>query len=91
METTTVLTATPFAQWEAGEISARDAATLIARELIEDLEPQEKALEERKKARREELGTLLIRVGEPLGVLGRTARWVEPSTSESASVRSCAR
>lgn len=84
---TTTPSATPFAQWEAGELSARDAATQIARELINDLEPQEKALEERKKALRDELGTLLIRIGEPLEVLGRTTRWVEPSTSESASVK----
>lgn len=87
MDTTTVSTATPFAQWVTGELSARDAATLIVRELIEKLEPQEKALEERKKALRDELGTLLIRIGEPLEVLGRTTRWVEPSTSDSASVK----
>lgn len=77
----------PFARWEAGELSTRDAATAIAQELIEEIEPQEQALEERKKVRREELGTLLIRVGEPLEVLGRVTRWVEPTTSETASVK----
>lgn len=80
-------TTSPFARWEAGELSARDAAMAIAQELIAEIEPQEQALEERKKARREELGTLLIRVSEPLEVLGRVARWVEPTTSETASVK----
>lgn len=78
---------TPFAQWEAGTISAREAAIQIVRELIEELEPQEQALEERKRARRAELGTLLIRVGEPLEAAGRIARWIEPTTSESAGVK----
>lgn len=64
-------TATHYARWEAGELSARDAATAIAQELIAEIEPAEHALEQCKKARREELGTLLIRVGEPLEVLGR--------------------
>ena len=49
--------------------------------------PEEQALERRKKARREELGSLLIRVGEPLEVLGRVTRWVEPTTAESANVK----
>ena len=79
--------ASPYARWEAGELSARDAATAIAEELIAEIEPAEQALERRKKARREELGTLLIRVGEPLEVLGRVARWVEPTTAETANVK----
>jgi hypothetical protein len=88
LETDTLpVTATPYQCWEAGELSARDAATAIAQELITEIEPQERALEERKKARRDELGTLLIRVGEPLEVLGRVTRWVEPTTAESASVK----
>ena len=77
--------ASPYARWEAGELSARDAALATAQALITEIEPQEQALEARKKARREELGTLLIRVGEPLEVLDRVARWVEPTTSESAN------
>lgn len=86
MTTETLPEATsPFARWEAGALSARDAAMAIAQELIVEIEPQEQALEERKKARREELGTLLIRVGEPLEVLGRVTRWVESTTSETAS------
>lgn len=80
-------TASPFARWEAGELNARDAAAAIAQELITEIEPAEQALEERKKARREELGTLLIRVGEPLEVLGRVTRWVEPTTAETANVK----
>lgn len=80
-------TVTPYQRWEAGELNARDAATVIAQELITEIEPQERALEERKKARREELGTLLIRVGEPLEVLGRVTRWVEPTTGETANVK----
>jgi hypothetical protein len=88
METETLpATAPPFARWEAGELNARDAATAIAQELITEIEPAEQALEERKKARREELGTLLIRVGEPLEVLGRVTRWVEPTTAETANVK----
>lgn len=79
--------ASPYTRWEAGELSARDAATAIAQELIEVIEPAERALEHRKKVRREELGTLLIRVGEPLEVLGRMTRWVEPTTAESANVK----
>jgi hypothetical protein len=79
--------ATPYARWEAGELSAQAAATAIAEELITEIEPAEQALERRKKARREELGTLLIRVGEPLEVLGRVTRWVEPTTAESANVK----
>jgi hypothetical protein len=79
--------ASPFARWEAGELSARDAATAIAEELITKIEPAEQALEEWKKARREELGTLLIRVGEPLTILGRVTRWVEPTTAETANVK----
>jgi len=59
----------------------------IAQELIREIDPQEQALEARKKARREELGTLLIRVGEPLEVLGRVTRWVEPTTAETANVK----
>src|SRR5687768_10441356 len=80
-------TATPYARWEAGELSAQAAATAIAEELITEIEPAEQALEQRKKARREELGTLLIRVGEPLEVLGRVTRWVEPTTAEAANVK----
>lgn len=80
-------TASPYARWEAGELSARDAAMAIAQELIREIDPQEQALEARKKARREELGTLLIRVGEPLEVLGRVTRWVEPTTAETANVK----
>jgi len=79
--------ATPYARWEVGELSAREAATTIAQELITEIEPQEHALEARKQARRNELGTLLIRVGAPLEVLGRVTRWVEPTTGESASVK----
>ena len=79
--------ASPYASWEAGELSARDAAMAIAQELIAEIEPAEQALEARKKARREELGTLLIRVGEPLEVLGRVTRWVEPTTAETANVK----
>lgn len=79
--------ASPYAKWEAGELSARDAATAITEELITEIEPAEQALEARKKARREELGTLLIRVGEPLEVLGRVTRWVEPTTAETANVK----
>lgn len=78
---------TPYARWEAGELSARDAAIATAQELITEIEPQEHALEARKKVRREELGTLLIRVGAPLEVLGRVTRWVEPTTAESANVK----
>jgi hypothetical protein len=78
---------TAFARWEAGELSAQVAAIAIAEELIREIEPQEQALEKRKKARREELGTLLIRVGEPLEVLGRMTRWVEPTTAESANAK----
>lgn len=80
-------TLSPYARWEAGELSARDAAAAIAQELIAAIEPAEQALEARKQARREELGTLLIRVGEPLEVLGRVTRWVEPTTAESANVK----
>lgn len=79
--------APPYVRWETGELSARDAATVIAEELITEIEPAEQALEARKKARREELGTLLIRVGEPLEVLGRVTRWVEPTTAETANVK----
>ena len=78
-------TASPYARWEAGELSARDAVIATAQALITEIEPQEQALEARKKARRVELGTLLIRVGAPLEVLGRVTRWVEPTTSESAN------
>jgi len=78
---------TPYARWEFGELSAREAATTIAQELITEIEPQEHALEARKQTRRNELGTLLIRVGAPLDVLGRVTRWVEPTTGESASVK----
>lgn len=80
-------TTSPYQRWEAGELSARDAAATIAQELITEIEPAEQALEERKKARREELGTLLIRLGEPLEVLGRVTRWVEPTTAEAANVK----
>lgn len=80
-------TASAYQRWEAGELSARDAATVIAQELITEIEPAERALEERKKARRDELGTLLIRLGEPLEVLGRVTRWVEPTTGETANVK----
>jgi polyhydroxyalkanoate synthesis regulator phasin len=78
---------TPFTRWEAGELTAREAATVIAEEIIAEIEPAEKELEERKRARRDELGTLLIRLGEPLEVLGRVTRWVEPATGETASVK----
>ena len=78
---------TPYTRWETGELSARDAATAIAQELIAEIEPAEQVLEARKKARREELGTLLIRVGVPLEVIGRVTRWVEPTTTESANVK----
>jgi hypothetical protein len=88
METGTLFeTASPYQRWEAGDLSARDAAAAIAQELINEIEPAEQALEERKKARREELGTLLIRVGEPLTILGRVTRWVEPTTAETANVK----
>ena len=80
-------TATPYSLWEAGELSARDAALAITQELIAEIEPAEQALEARKKARRDELSTLLIRVGEPLEVLGRVTRWVEPTSAESANVK----
>jgi len=79
--------ATPYARWEVGELSAREAATTIAQELITEIEPAEHALKARKQARRNELGTLLIRVGAPLEVLGRVARWVEPTTAETANVK----
>lgn len=88
METETLPeTASPYQRWEASELSARDAAAAIAQELMSEIEPAEQALEERKKARREELGTLLIRLGEPLEVLGRVTRWVEPTTSETANAK----
>lgn len=79
--------ASAYTRWEAGELSARDAAAAIAQELISEIEPAGQILEARKKARREELGTLLIRVGEPLEVLGRITRWVEPTAAESANVK----
>lgn len=82
-----VATDTPFTRWEAGELSAAAAANLIAQELISEIEPQEQALEARKQARRAELGTLLLCYGAPLEVIGRVARWVEPSASEGASVK----
>jgi len=78
---------TPYARWAAGALSAHAAATAIAQELIAEIGPAEHALEARKQARRNELGTLLIRVGAPLEVLGRVTRWVEPTTGESASVK----
>ncbi len=80
-------TGSAYAQWEAGALSAQAAATAIAEELITQIAPAEQALEARKKARREELGTLLIRVGTPLEVLGRVARWVEATTAETANVK----
>ena len=76
-----------YTQWEAGELGAEAAATAIAHELIAKIEPAAKALEQRRETRRSELGTLLIRVGRPLEVLGRVARWVGPTMSESASVK----
>ncbi len=76
-----------YARWQASELGAEAAALQIAHELIARIEPAAKALEQRREARRSELGTLLIRVGRPLEVLGRMARWVEPTTSESASVK----
>lgn len=80
-------TTTAFARWEAGELSAAAAATAIVQELISEIEPEEQALEVRKKARRAQVGTLLIRVGESLEVLGRITRWVEPITTEAANVK----
>jgi hypothetical protein len=78
---------TPYLAWAAGQLSDRAAAEAIARELIEVIEPQEKQLQLYKATRRDELGTLLIRIGEPLPVNNRIARWVEPSAIESVSVK----
>lgn len=78
---------TPFARWQAGELSAGAAATAIVQELISEIEPQEQALDARKQPLRAELGTLLLRYGAPLEVLGRMARWVEPSTAETANLK----
>jgi hypothetical protein len=80
-------TDSPFAAWEAGELSAQAAAEAIVRALIEEIEPQEQALRQAKEARRAELGTLLIRIGGPVTTGGRVARWVEPSATETASVK----
>ena len=44
--------ASPYARWEAGELSGRDAAAAIAQELITEIELAEHALEARKKHRR---------------------------------------
>jgi hypothetical protein len=71
----------------AGDLSNRAAAEALARELIEVIEPQERVLKQYKDARRDELGTLLIRLGEPVSVNDRIARWVEPTTTESANVK----
>jgi hypothetical protein len=76
-----------FIAWAAGELSDRAAAEALARELIEIIEPQERSLKQYKDARRDELGTLLIRLGEPVSVNERVARWVEPTTTESANVK----
>jgi hypothetical protein len=76
-----------FIAWAAGELSDRAAAEALARELIEVIEPQERALKQYKDARRDELGTLLIRLGEPVAVNDRVARWVEPTTTESANMK----
>jgi hypothetical protein len=76
-----------FIAWAAGELSDRAAAEALARELIEIIEPQERALKQYKDACRDELGTLLIRLGEPVPVNDRIARWVEPTTTESANVK----
>jgi hypothetical protein len=87
MMTTETTPEAAFANWEAGTISAREAATAIAQELIAEIEPQEHALQTRKKALREALGTVLIHVGEPLTVENRVARWVEPTFGETVSVK----
>jgi hypothetical protein len=76
-----------FIAWAAGDLSDRAAAEALARELIEVIEPQERALKQYKDARRDELGTLLLRLGEPVPVNDRIARWVEPTTTESANVK----
>ncbi len=68
-------------RWEAGELSAQTVAIVIAAEQV---------LEVRKKAQREKLSTLLFRIGEPLKVLGRVTRWVEPTTAESTNVKKTA-
>ena len=78
---------TPFAAWQEGLLSPREAATAIADELITVIDPQERAIAQVKAARRGELGTLLIRIGAPLEVSGRVARWVEPTEAESVSVK----
>lgn len=78
---------TAFVRWQAGELTASAAATAIVQELLTEIQPQEQALEARKQARRTELGTLLLRFGAPLEVLGRVVRWVEPSTAETANVK----
>lgn len=77
----------PFAAWQAGLLSPREAATAVAQELITVIDPQERAIAQAKAARRAELGTLLIHIGAPLEVGGRVARWVEPTDTESVSVK----
>jgi hypothetical protein len=87
MTSTTTAARPIFIAWAAGELSDRVAAEALARELIEVIEPQERALKQYKDARRDELGTLLIRLGEPVPVNDRVVRWVEPTTTESANVK----
>ena len=78
---------TPFAAWQEGLLSAEAAAAAVAHELITVIDPQERAIAQQKVARRAELGTLLIRIGAPLEVSGRVARWVDPTEAESVSVK----
>jgi hypothetical protein len=78
---------TPFAAWQAGLLSTTEAASAVARELITVIDPQERAIIQRKVARRAELGTLLLSLGAPLEVGDRVARWVTPMETESVSLR----
>lgn len=73
----------PFARWEEGEISAREAVRLLVAGQLIDADAQYKAAEQRRKGVREQLTTLMLEIREPLTIAGLVLEYRDGSLGAS--------
>lgn len=73
----------PFARWEEGEISAREAVRLLVAGQLIDADAAYKAAEQRRKGVREQLTTLMLEIREPLTIAGLVLEYRDGSLGAS--------
>jgi hypothetical protein len=73
----------PFARWEEGEISAREAVRLLVAEQLIDADATYKAAEQRRKGVRDQLTTLMLEIREPLTIAGLVLEYRDGSLGAS--------